>query len=165
MVGAARRALGALLLLAACTPAGDAPAAGDPALASEAASPAVRDVRVAESVNGVSLPVYAILDGGSTDDALVALRPAFDAIGSLHRMEQGGGMMTMRPTERGDVPAGDAVELRPGVVHGMLEELEAVPAVGDTLTLTFVFASGIEVEVRAPVLALAEIAGGSTHAH
>ena len=155
-----------LLLLTACGPASEAPPADTSTGGADRVAATVREARVAESVNGRSMSVYGIVEGGSADDALVGLRPAFEAVGSLHAMEEDGGMMTMSEIDRIDVPAGGSVELRPGMLHGMLEELGDVPAVGDTLRLTFVFASGIEVEVRAPVLSMAEIAaGGAAHAH
>jgi protein SCO1/2 len=126
----------------------------------ESTLPRVDDVRVAESVNGRTMAVYARIENPGESDALVAIRPGIEAAGSLHEMAGEGGMSAMRAIERIDVDRGATLELRPGGLHGMLEDMDPVPAVGDTVSLTFVFASGREVSVSAPVLPLVEIAGG-----
>jgi copper(I)-binding protein len=137
-----------VLLVAACTP-----------RSGSDGSVTLHDVRVAESVNGKTMAVYARIVNGGGDDTLDGLRPGFDAVGSLHEMRHDDGVMTMSPVERIELPAGGTVELRPGSFHGMLAEMSSIPAVGDTVALTFVFGSGVEVEARAPVLPFSDIAG------
>ncbi len=119
---------------------------------------AVHDVRIAESVNGATMAVYARIENDGPDDALIGLRPGFDAVGSLHEMRHEGGVMTMSPIERIELPGGSTTELRSGALHGMLAEMGSIPAAGDTVSLTFTFAFAPQVTVRAPVLTIAELA-------
>lgn len=51
----------------------------------------------------------------------------------------GGGSMTMKPVDRIVLPAGVAVELKPGGYHVMLIDLVKPLEVGDTITLNLLF--------------------------
>lgn len=66
--------------------------------------------------------------------------------------EDHGGMMSMSPVERIELPADETVFLEPGGFHVMLLDLAAPLEVGDTFELTLEFESGetqtVEVEVR-----------------
>jgi copper(I)-binding protein len=118
----------------------------------------VQSARVAQSANGETMAVYASIENGGPADALTGLRPALEAIASLHEMEHADGMMTMRETARIEIPPGSTVELRPGGFHAMIEDAAVLPQPGDTIGLTFVFASGTEILVSAPVLSFADLA-------
>jgi copper(I)-binding protein len=69
-----------------------------------------------------------------------------------------GGMMKMSAIDKLPLPAGKAVDLKPGGYHVMLFDLKQPLKAGDTvpLTLTFEDKAGrkASVEVRAPVRAL-----------
>jgi copper(I)-binding protein len=119
----------------------------------------ITDVRVGESVNGVTSGVYARVENAGLDDALIGLSSPASERGSLHLMVSEGGMTTMRPTPSFDLPAAGTLELRPGGRHGMLEGLVVPLAPGDTVEITFTFASGTGATVRAPVLSLLELRG------
>lgn len=61
------------------------------------------------------------------------------------------GEMTMRPVEAIALPAGTAVELRPGGLHVMLLDLVAPLTVGESVAVTFVFRDAGEVTIDVPV--------------
>ena len=76
-----------------------------------------------------------------------------------HEMKMEGDVMKMRAIPALDLPAGKAVELKPGGYHIMLLDLKA-PLAKDTavpLTLTFKDAKGVEskLELKVPVAARA----------
>jgi copper(I)-binding protein len=74
----------------------------------------------------------------------------------VHEMKMDGNVMTMRAVQGGlELPAGKAVELKPGGYHVMLMDLKT-PLMKDTtipLTLVFKDAKGVEskVELKVPV--------------
>ena len=77
----------------------------------------------------------------------------------VHEMKMEGDVMKMRAVPTLDLPAGKAVELKPGGYHVMLLDLKA-PLAKDTtvpLTLTFKDAKGAEskLELKVPVAARA----------
>ena len=77
----------------------------------------------------------------------------------VHEMKMEGDVMKMRAVPALDLPAGKAVELKPGGYHIMLLDLKA-PLAKDTavpLTLTFKDAKGVEskLELKVPVAARA----------
>lgn len=62
------------------------------------------------------------------------------------------GEMTMVPVDKIELPAGKAVELKPGGYHIMLLELPAPLEVGTDIELTLTFESGGPLKVTVPVL-------------
>lgn len=82
----------------------------------------------------------------------------------VHEMKMEGDVMKMRAITGLDLPAGQAVELKPGGYHVMLMDLKAPLAKGATVPLTLVFkdAQGAEskVELQVPVSAQAPGAAG-----
>lgn len=119
----------------------------------------VQDAAVGESVNGINAGVYARIEAGGVPDSLVAVSSPAAEKGSLHVMASEGGMMTMQPVPAFALPAGAILALSPGARHGMLEGLLSPLAVGDTIDVTFTFASGAERTVRAPVRSLLDLRG------
>ncbi len=112
--------------------------------------------------------LYLVATGTGTGDAIVAVSVPKEVAGSatLHETsgEAGGGsatgdmgsmddmeMMEMRPVEQIAVPADGSVELAPGGLHVMLEELAAPLAAGTTYDAVVRFASGAEVTVPVEV--------------
>ena len=75
----------------------------------------------------------------------------------VHEMKMEGDVMKMRAITGLDLPAGQAVELKPGGYHVMLMDLKAPLAKGSTVpvTLTFKNAQGAEskLELQVPVQA------------
>lgn len=74
------------------------------------------------------------------------------AMGSETTMGGMGGEMTMQPVEFIDLPAGTAVELKPGGYHIMMMDLVAPLKVGDTIQLTLVLEKAGEITIDVPVL-------------
>lgn len=73
-------------------------------------------------------------------------------MGSDTTMAMGDGEMGMRPVEFVDLPAGVAVELKPGGYHIMFIDLVKPLEVGTTISLTLVFENAGEVVIDVPVL-------------
>jgi periplasmic copper chaperone A len=82
----------------------------------------------------------------------------------VHEMKMEGDIMRMRRIAKLDLPAGQAVELKPGGYHLMLLDLKQPLAVGSTVPLTLLFrdASGAEsrLELKVPVATKAPGSGG-----
>jgi copper(I)-binding protein len=74
-------------------------------------------------------------------DTMSTMAPGTDAGMPSDTTAMGGGMMTMRPVERIDVPAGETVALEPGGYHVMLLDLAAPLEVGATVEVTLTFES------------------------
>jgi copper(I)-binding protein len=82
-------------------------------------------------------------DGSAADTVLEASSPvarmaAFHASGMAHLVALA-------------IPAGGAVELKPGATHLMLTEFSAPPKAGDSLTVTLRFAHAGTITLRLPV--------------
>lgn len=86
----------------------------------------------------------------------------------IHEMVMEKDVMKMRPVTAVELPAGQAVELKPGGHHVMLFDLKQAVRVGDTVPLTLVVESGNgkreSIEVTAPVRPLNQ-AGRGDHGH
>ncbi len=72
-------------------------------------------------------------------DRLVAVATPAAAKAELHTMAMENGVMKMRPLAALDLPAGQAVTLKPGGVHIMLLDLQQPLREGATLPLTLTF--------------------------
>ena len=93
---------------------------------------------------------------------LVSASSPAAGVTEVHEMKMEGDVMKMRAIPALDLPAGKAVELKPGGYHVMLMDLKA-PLMKDTvvpLTLVFKDAKGAEskVELKVPVSAVAPAA-------
>lgn len=100
-----------------------------------------------------------------TDGKLVGAVSAAAGVVQVHEMKMDGGIMKMAEVKGGlALPAGKAVELKPGGYHVMLMDLKAPLAKDTTLPLTLVFkdAKGVEsrVELKLPVAATAPASMG-----
>jgi len=100
---------------------------------------------------------------------LVAVATPVAGVAEVHEMKMEGGVMKMRAMPALDLPAGQAVELKPGGYHLMLMDLKA-PLAKDSsvaLTLTFRDAKGVETrqQVNVPVTTGIPQGGLSGHAH
>jgi len=92
------------------------------------------------------------------DSALVEAASTAAKIVEIHEMKMEGGMMKMSAIDKLALPAGKAVDLKPGSYHVMLMDLVVPLKEGDTvpLKLTFEDKAGRKqtVEVKAQVKAL-----------
>ncbi|MEJ6007354.1 copper chaperone PCu(A)C [Paucibacter sp. AS339] len=73
------------------------------------------------------------------DARLVEVRSSVAGITEVHEMAMDGSVMKMRAISALDLPAGKAVELKPGGLHVMLMDLKAPIKAGDKVALTLVF--------------------------
>lgn len=101
---------------------------------------------------------------------LVAAKSSVANVVEIHEMAMVGDMMKMRAIPGIDVPAGKAVELKPGGYHVMLIDLKDQIKAGDTVPITLVF-EGVDkkqqtVEIKAPARPLNASGGGhNMHKH
>jgi copper(I)-binding protein len=87
---------------------------------------------------------------------LVGVSSPVAGVGEVHEMKMEGDVMKMRAVQGGlDLPAGKAVELKPGGYHVMLMDLKSTLQKDTTIPLTLVFkdAKGVETkaEIQVPV--------------
>jgi copper(I)-binding protein len=87
---------------------------------------------------------------------LVAVSSPVAGVSEVHEMKMEGDVMKMRAVTGGlDLPAGKAVELKPGGYHVMLMDLKSTLQKDTTVALTLVFkdAKGVETkaEIQVPV--------------
>jgi len=99
---------------------------------------------------------------------LVGVASPVAGVAEVHEMKMDGDVMRMRAVDGVDLPAGKAVELKPGGYHVMLLDLKA-PLMKDTaipLTLTLRDARGVQskVELSVPV-GIGVPGGGGAPAH
>jgi len=91
--------------------------------------------------------------GASVDQLLSASSPAAGEV-QLHEMAMEGNVMKMRQVKDIAVPAGGAVELKPGGYHLMFMGLKGPFAAGETVPVKLKFAKAGELEVKMPVNAM-----------
>jgi hypothetical protein len=120
-----------------------------------AAQVAVTDAWVRGTVTGQKATGAFMQLKSAADTALIAATSPVAKIVEVHEMKMEGGMMKMNAVDRLVLPAGKAVDLKPGGYHVMLMDLVAPLKEGDMvpLQLTFEDRSGKKqtVEVKAVV--------------
>ena len=100
---------------------------------------------------------------------LVSVSTPVAGVAEIHEMKMDGDVMRMRPLPKGlELPAGKAVQLKPGGYHLMLMDLK-LPLQKDTtipITLTLRDSKGVQStqDLRVPVLSAAP-AGQAEHQH
>lgn len=102
-----------------------------------------------------------IVNSGSEADRLVAVSGEIAGRSEIHEMAvDGKGVMTMRPVDGVEIPAGGEVELKPGGYHIMFLELKDAKKKGERFagSLTFEKAGTVEVE-----FAVDAMGGGEDH--
>ena len=97
---------------------------------------------------------------------LVGVRTPAAAVGEIHEMKMEGDVMRMRALDGLDLPAGQTVELKPGGLHLMFQQLKAPLQVGTQVPVTLVFqdAQGAEsrLHLQVPVQRMAPKGGEAT---
>ena len=88
--------------------------------------------------------------GGPADQLIFASSPVAGEV-QLHEMAMEGNVMKMRQVKDIAVPAGGAVELKPGGLHLMFMNVKAPFSAGETVPVKLRFAKAGEVEVKMPV--------------
>lgn len=109
--------------------------------------------RPAPLAGGTGAVYFTVLNGLDTDVQLVsASSPAANVV-ETHETVSENGVMKMMPLPDGyTVPAGEALELKPGGKHIMLIDVVKPLAPGDELSLTVNFDNGESMELTVPVL-------------
>lgn len=141
----------AALSLAACNPSEPAKA---PAAETTTATAAVTatDAWCRPSPNGAKAGGCYVTLTAATDDRLTGGSTPRAASLQVHEMKTENGMMKMAELTAGlPLPAGQAVALAPGGNHLMLIGLTAPLVAGETVPLTFQFASAPTITVQAQV--------------
>ena len=84
---------------------------------------------------------------------LVGVATPVAGVAEVHEMKMDGSVMQMRAIPALDLPANQAVELKPGSYHLMLMDLKAPLMMGSSvaLTLTFKDAKGVETKQQVSV--------------
>jgi len=101
---------------------------------------------------GKNTAVYVRLENALPEgDSLTGVRSAAAERAELHASVLEGETMRMRPVVGIALPSGGRLELRPMGTHVMLLRLRDPLVPGDTVQITFDFASGRSVDVRAGV--------------
>jgi copper(I)-binding protein len=101
---------------------------------------------------GKNTAVYMQLENPLPEgDSLTGVRSGAAERAELHESVMEGEMMRMRPVVGFALPSGGRLELRPMGAHVMLLRLRDPLVPGDTVQVTFDFASGRSVDVRAGV--------------
>ena len=136
-----------------------------PALAQTTVSePWVRGTVAQQTATGAFMQITST--GGGR---LVSVSTPAAGIAEIHEMKMEGSTMQMRALPQGlPLPAGKAVEFKPGGYHLMLLNLKAPLKAGDSVTLTLVVESANgkteTLHVKAPVKALGA-AAETKHQH
>ncbi|WP_404413812.1 copper chaperone PCu(A)C [Brevundimonas vesicularis] len=141
----------AALSLAACNPSepAKAPAADTP---TATAAVTATDAWCRPSPNGAKAGGCYVTLTAATDDRLAGGSTPRAASLQVHEMKTENGMMKMAELTAGlPLPAGQAVALAPGGNHLMLIGLTAPLVAGETVPLTFQFASAPAITVQAQV--------------
>ena len=126
--------------------------------------PWVRATVVAQKASGAFMKLTA-----TRDTRLVEARSPVAGVVEIHEMALENNVMRMRQIRGLDLPAGKAVELKPGGYHVMLMQLKGPLNVGDTVPITLVFEGPDKaresIEVKASVHALTAAGHGAMGKH
>jgi copper(I)-binding protein len=105
------------------------------------------------------------------DAKLVSAQSPVAGVVEVHEMSMDGGVMKMRAIPSLDLPAGKAVELKPGGFHVMLMDLKAQVKDGDTVPVTLVVEGkdgkrqSVELKVPARTATAPAMKHGEGHKH
>lgn len=110
--------------------------------------------------------MFASVTSAKGGKVISASSPVADVV-EIHEMAMDNNVMRMRSIPALDLPAGKAVELKPGGFHVMLMGLKQQVKEGDTVPVTLVVegpdGKRENVEVKAPARAMGSAGGGHRH--
>ena len=109
-------------------------------------------MRAVPPVSHISAAYMSIINHGSMEDQLLAVKTSAAEVVEIHNVKKENGMMSMSPVKSVDVSAGGSQELKPGGYHLMLIKLVKPLKVGDEVELTLHFKNAGMVKVTAPVM-------------
>jgi copper(I)-binding protein len=102
----------------------------------------------------VAAAYMTLHNGGAEAVRVTGVRSALAGHAMIHESQLVGGVSTMRAHEALTIAPGASVELRPGGLHVMLEDLSHPLAVGQQVPLELLLAGGGRVALSARVRAL-----------
>jgi periplasmic copper chaperone A len=150
--------------------------AADTAGSAKAGSIAIEGAWTRATAEGakVAAGYLTLRNNGSAADTLVSVSTPASERGEIHDMSMtDDGVMRMRHLADGiEIPAGGAIELKPGGMHLMFLGLKDRLVEGGSLPVTLTFKSGASATVTLPVKALGAASGsghgtdkGNDHSH
>ena len=129
----------------------------------------VGNVQIENAYTRATVPGQQVAGGfmkienkGGVDLLVSASSPVAGEV-QLHEMAMDGNVMKMRQVKDIPVPAGGAVELKPGGLHLMFMNIKAPLTAGETVPVKLKFAKAGEVEVKMPVNAMGAHGGAMKH--
>ena len=103
-------------------------------------------------MSGTNSAAYMVIkNSGGEADRLLSVESDVAASVEIHLSEMNDGVMSMRPVEGIDIPAGSQAELKPGSYHVMLVGIKHDLNEGDTVQLKLNFEKSTPVMVEAQV--------------
>jgi copper(I)-binding protein len=122
----------------------------------------VYDARIPAPPADVAALYLRVVDAGGDGDRLTAVSSPTAGHAMLHETRREGDRVRMLPAAGGlRVPAGGALELRPGGAHAMLMQLRRPLREGDRIPVELVFERAGRLGLEVPVVARA--GGGGAH--
>jgi copper(I)-binding protein len=109
-------------------------------------------VRETLGVGKITAGYGKITNSDDDSDYLLSVTTSAAATAELHQSADKGGMMTMAPVARLEIPRMGAVELKPGGYHLMIMNVAKPLKPGEKVNLVFTFAHAGAVTVIAEVL-------------
>ena len=103
-------------------------------------------------MDGSMTAAYMLIrNNGEEPDRLLRVNTSAAHAAELHKSEETDGVMSMRPVEAIEIPAGGTAELKPGGFHMMLIGLTRDLVAGEKVELVLDFEKAGEVSVEAEV--------------
>ena len=128
---------------------------------------ATNTIKIEDAYTRATVPGQQVAGGflkienkGVADQLISASSPVAGEV-QLHEMAMDGNVMKMRQVKDIAVPAGGAVELKPGGLHLMFMNIKAPLTAGEIVPVKLRFAKAGEVEVKMPVNAMGAGHGGA----
>lgn len=105
------------------------------------------------AVTGRPAAAYFTVHGGPTPATLISATTDVAIRSEMHETMDKGGMSTMTPLAKVEIPANTDVAFAPGGRHVMLFDMNSGIKPADRVTLTFAFADGTRIINNATVVA------------
>ena len=105
------------------------------------------------AVTGRPAAAYFTVHGGPTPATLISVTTDVAIKSEMHETMDKGGLSTMAPLAKVEIPANTDVAFAPGGRHVMLFDMNSGIKPADRVTLTFAFADGTRIINNATVVA------------
>lgn len=121
------------------------------AMGMDAATPASGGMGGMNGMGATGAVYMTIKNSGGAPDKLIKAQSDVAKTVELHTVINDNGVMSMRPVEGIDIPAGESVTLKPGGFHVMLIGLNRDLKIGDSFQVTLQFEKGGQQVVQSTV--------------